>query len=162
MTHTLDFSRKVCESLRDGELTSVEDRHYRVCGRLDLVTFYAEVTIEVPWLFKDLKRVPPRVVCHETWMKVDSDWHINEDGTLCWVLAREWSDVMAWKGKPAKAIITEGHTWLMNGVRCLISRHKVAHDEKLTKWPEEWPQWDHQQKGVEQYERERRRAEWGQ
>lgn len=117
---------------------------------------YVSVDVRVWWWFKDLKRIPPMATCHESWMKTGAEWH---NGTsMCWILPEEWRDAMAWPGKPVNDILTEGREWLLNNVRCLISRHYAAHLEGIEEWPEEWAYWDHFEGGAKQYARERRKT----
>ena len=149
MSRSLKFAKMLASELRSPTVGLSPRRGYLLRGQLDTGVTLASVMILVPSRFKDLKRAPPRVFCDASWMKLGAEWHNGPP--LCWVLADEWRDVMNWRGKPVAAILHEGRQWLLDGVRCLVNRHYLAHLEGLTSWPAEWPFWAHYSEGTRQY-----------
>lgn len=156
MSRSLKFVSLIASELRTATVKPVQGRIYRAAGRLDTGVTVVGIEIGVPWLFRDLKRQPPIVVCSESWMKTGPDWHNGPP--MCWVLPDEWRDVMSWKGKPVREIMSEGRQWFLNGVRCLVNRHYSAHLEGISAWPAEWKFWSHYDAGIREYQRERKSA----
>jgi hypothetical protein len=152
----LKFANLVAAELRDSSVVPTEKRLLCVRGRLDVGSVMAGIAVFVPERFEDLKKVPPIVVCSESWVKTGADWH-NKD-VLCWVIPDEWKDAMNWKGKPVANIMTEGLAWLLGGVRCLLSRHYLAHLEGIETWPAEWSAWGHGDAGIREYKRAKKEA----
>ncbi len=153
MSRSLRFSRLLAAKLRGGRIEPAGPKYYKVIGRFDVGAIYVSLEVRVHWLFKDHKRNPPAVWCHEKWMKEGAEWHNGPP--MCWVLPEEWRDAMAWKGKPVQSILNEGAAWLLVGVKNLINRHYTAHEEGLSVWPKEWAFWAHYEEGVREYEREK-------
>ncbi len=156
MSRSLKFARLLASDLRAATVEPVRGGFYRVTGRLDTGVVVVRLEIRVPWLFRDLKRVPPVAWCREPWMKTGADWHNGPP--MCWVLPHEWHDAMRWNGKPVLAILREGRQWFLNGVRCLVNRHYTAHLEGLSTWPSEWAFWSHHGDGIREYERAKESA----
>lgn len=153
MTRSMKFAGKCAAALRTPKLRPVSGVCIVVGGRLDTTVTIARLKIEIPWRFKDLKRTPPRVWCNEAWMKTGADWHNGPP--LCWVLPHLWRDVMAWRGKPVRAIMEEGLEWMLRDVTSLVNRHYAAHLEGLDAWPNDWEAWGHGTIGMEEYRRAR-------
>ena len=154
MNRTHQFTNLLSRSLRDPKYDRINGYRHSLSGELDVGSVLALIEIRVPWLFKDLKREPPVVICHEPWMKKGPDWH--NDLSMCWILPAEWRAAMSWREKPVIDIMLEGNEWLFNNVRCLANRHYLAHLDGMKAWPEEWAYWDHFEAGGRQFERERR------
>lgn len=152
MSRTLKFANMLAGRLHASSVTTKGGVGSFVKGSLDTGPTTAEIEVFVPWLFRNLKRHPPVVLCNEPWMRTGADWH-NGPPT-CWILPEEWREAMNWKGKPVKSILDEGVVWLISNVSCLLNRHYCAHLEGLTEWPEEWPAWGHDWEGVNEYRRE--------
>lgn len=161
MITSFQFARMLAAELRGGAVTTVEYLYYRVTGRLDIGARYVSVEIRVWQDFSVLKRVPPAVWCYESWMREGADWHNSRTDGLCWILEQLWCDAMSWKGKPARVILEEGRSLLVEGVRCLISRHYTATLEGLTRWPKEWDYWSHGESGAMEYNRQKQLEEKG-
>ena len=159
MITSFQFTRLLMGELRGGIRATVGP-YYRLVGRLDTGVLLAKIEIRVWQDFNVLKEYPPPVWCHEPWMREGADWHNSRVSGMCWVLQEAWNDGMNWKGKRASAILEEGREWLLNDVRCLINRHYTAYRDGLTKWPKEWPYWDHETRGVEEYERQKSLQGW--
>lgn len=99
----------------------------------------------------------PRVTCHDGWMiRGSREWHCYPDGGLCWELGAKWKDQMTILASRVDALQASCHAahYLVSSVRWLIGRHRLAHLLGLTRWPAEWPYWEHEAAGVEQYRRE--------
>lgn len=163
MITSYQFARKLAADFRRGAITTVDQPadalagappYYRLFGRLDIGAALATVEIHVPQDFSVVRRVPPRVWCHESWMRDGADWHNNPRTGMCWVLEALWRHAMNWEEKSALAVINEGRQWLLASVRNLVSRHYTAELEGLTAWPEEWSFWAHFDEGIKEYERE--------
>lgn len=158
MSRSLAFSRVLVAHLRRGSIQTDKGHRYVVRGNLDIGVAYATVAIGVPWLFRNVKRDPPRVYCDAPWMKTGVDWHNGPP--LCWIFYMEWRDAMNWKGKQVNLILSEGSELLFNNVRCLLNRHYTADVEGLTQWDPAWDFVAHYfREGRVQYERERRLKE---
>ena len=56
------------------------------------------------------------------------------------------------------ALMEYASAWCMDSVITLLCQQWYAYRNELTQWPPEWKYWDHGQKGVLQYEREKRKA----
>lgn len=103
----------------------------------------------------------PMVYCSAPWLKCGQDWHAASDGLLCWELPERWIDKIAdiqRQNAAPDALAEYAATWCMNGVITLLCRQWYAYKNELMQWPPEWGYWDHGQKGILQYEREKRKA----
>lgn len=149
MSHSFRFAKKLALRLREPSISPVTGKWYRVAGRLDAPAVLAPIVVHVPWSFRDLKRKGPIAACYEPWMKTGSEWHNGPP--MCWTLVDVWRHMMAWKGKPARAIVDEGCEWFVNDVTSLINRHYDAHLRGLTNWPAEWDYWNHGYLGSIEY-----------
>lgn len=153
MSRSLKFALLVAQDLRQPTIIRRRGQCYVVEGKLDIGAVNAQLTIAVPWFFKELKRSPPDVYCREPWIRTGKDWHNRPP--MCWVLGQLWRDAMSWKGKPVESIMTEGRQMLLCGVRNLVNRHYFAHLENLDSWQDEWDSWGHFDAGTREYEREK-------
>lgn len=149
MKSSLKFARIIAARLRAASIRPVVGRWFVVTGRLDIGDAYVEVEVVVPWLFRDLRRKPPKVTCLEPWMRKEADWH--NGGSLCWVIPLKWRDAMSWHAKPHRRIRREGADWLMADVTALIAKHYLAYKDGSEKWPDHWPSWGHGSRGVREY-----------
>lgn len=103
----------------------------------------------------------PVVYCPALWLKSGMDWHTDSTGRLCWGLPQQWHDVIsALKAQNVAyhALMEYASGWCMDSIITLLCRQWYAYRNELTQWPSEWKYWDHGQKGVLQYEREKRKA----
>lgn len=153
MSWSLRLVRMLEQELREPRAIVRKRDSYQLTGRLDIGVRFVDVMIQVPVSFEEVRFKPPRVICTESWMRSDPDWHNDRVSGLCWVLEDQWRDVMSWSGKSVSLIMSEGCDWLLNDVRNLISRHYLAHYENITSWQPEWDSWAHRDEGAREYER---------
>lgn len=103
----------------------------------------------------------PLVYCPAPWLKSGMDWHTGSNGWLCWGLPQQWLDTISALEKQNvayHALMEYASAWCMDSVITLLCQQWYAYRNELTQWPPEWKYWDHGQKGVLQYEREKRKA----
>ena len=103
----------------------------------------------------------PMVYCPAPWLKSGMDWHTGSDGWLCWGLPQQWRDKISALEKQNvsyQVLMKYAATWCIDSVISLLCRQWYAYRNELTEWPPEWKYWDHGQKGVLQYEREKRKT----
>ena len=87
----------------------------------------------------------PDVICHEPWLRKEADWHAFSDGSLCYVYAPEWRDVM----RPLVekdgflAAAEAARLWITRNVAWLLNKHLLADELGITKWQKDWPFWPH-------------------
>ena len=99
----------------------------------------------------------PRVFCDASWItRGGADWHLNVDGSLCYVHPQQWCECA---GRLVKTIHGTNLSQIFadfayNNLRWLLQCHLEAHRLGLTAWPAAWPQWLHGATGSEQYRRE--------
>ena len=113
--------------------------------------------VRIPWHFRDAKREPPEMWCHEPWMRTGAEWHNSASLGLCWVVDPQWRDAMNWRGKGERQVIEEGCRWLLAHATSLINRHYEAHLTGRERWNPAWDAWPHNIEGFQAYEREKRK-----
>ena len=108
-------------------------------------------------LTERLLDLPPAVRCFNKWIRREIDWHVYNDGTLCYELPQRWKDVLAQidteNGERVAGICALD--WCLAGVRKLLSFHLIAYSEGLRTWPKSWQAWKHFPGGPIQYLREK-------
>jgi hypothetical protein len=157
MSRSLKFSAVLAGELSQSSVERVPSKAFVVRGVLRATAVTAQLKIEVPRSFSEVKDFPPKVLCHESWMRAEPDWHNSSRQGMCWVLPNEWRDAMNWKHKPIAAIMSEGSQWLVSSVKLMVDRHYLASLERMEKWPSEWLAWSHYDEGVKEYRRLSRR-----
>jgi hypothetical protein len=97
----------------------------------------------------------PQVRCREKWMKEGVDWHINDDGTLCYVLANHWADAVNELNTklPVLCFIEISAQWMVDCIQWLMDAHLYAHQLDMENWPRGWDSWPHYDKGVQKYQK---------
>jgi hypothetical protein len=145
-----NLAYRVVEKL--GFATVLEDKNGRriqITGNLPLAseeyvtnkrakcTFY----IDSHWPWKI-----PVVFCLESWVRREvPEWHVYEDGRLCFELDLNWE-------RELPAIVKEytfglgasyAAQWLISSSRSLLSRHLFAFRDGITTWPKSWDFWAH-------------------
>lgn len=108
----------------------------------------------------------PVLRCSDKWVRgrerseTNPSWHVNSDGTLCYMLDDEWADVLAevedLHGLSATLATAAGYA--INSARWLLYRHLQGYRRKLVSWDPQWPQWPHYADGVWAYRREKSRG----
>jgi len=101
--------------------------------------------------------IPPRIICSEKWLRRESDWHIYENGELCYVLPDEWKDTIQENitRHGVRYAIEMGTVWCYDNVVDLLNKHWIAYCDGLITWPQAWPAWKHGEDGIKQYECEK-------
>ena len=102
----------------------------------------------------------PKVTCLNDWLKIDIDWHVFEDRSLCWVYSREWREnLRRLRGKTTnKNVCAHALAWMMRNTKFLLSCHMVGRSFGVTEWQPEWPQYSHGDDALPEYlENEKRR-----
>lgn len=148
------FAHRLKARLIDGDVTITDGRYFRVTGKIDAPAVLARIEIRVDSDFDRVIDLRPDVWCREPWMRSDKDWHNDRNGGMCWVLDKEWRDILGGKQRHPNDLVRNAVNWLLNNVQSLVSRHYYADLMKLNDWPKEWDAWEHYGAGVEQYERE--------
>jgi hypothetical protein len=147
----------VAEALNSSVVEPVsKDRALRVVGSLSLAHDKHESEQQAVCYFDiplDWQQIMPRVQCLETWTTRNIDWHVYSDGSLCWVLDEEWTDVCekSFKSLEERKAIKFCAEWMLHNVRWLLYRHFIAPGLGIVEWPVEWGGWRHGKKGREDY-----------
>lgn len=89
----------------------------------------------------------------------DPDWHFKRDGSLCYVLNREWEDFIA------SVDIRYGHgaaidaavEFCLNNTRWLLYKYVEAARRNLQRWDPAWKAWGHRT-GICEYLQEKQKA----
>ena len=85
------------------------------------------------------------------------DWHFNQDGTLCYVLHKEWREFLSCPEIRASAEEIEIAAYFcLRNLRYLLVRQLVGYRSGLKSWPPEWAQWSHGIQGLNEYHQETR------
>lgn len=107
----------------------------------------------------DWLEIPPYVICPESFIRREIDWHAYSDGGLCYVLQTEWQDrlvrLLKTHDYDAAYVIDYAITWLLAASDSLITRHLIAGRHGIEKWPESWAAYAHGDAGVREYLREK-------
>ncbi len=99
----------------------------------------------------------PKISCLEPWIRRgDMDWHAYEDGSLCVEVAPRWHDEITKVAKthPEAQTLRFAAEYLLNSAAWLITRHRYAFENHLTKWPKTWRYWAHGPQGNRDYHKE--------
>ena len=107
----------------------------------------------------DWIKVPPYAICHEKFIRRETDWHAYPDGGLCYVLQMKWKDrlenIFEKRPNEISYLIDYGATWLLASVDSLISRHLLANRHGIEVWPKAWEAYAHYDEGLEEYLQEK-------
>jgi hypothetical protein len=103
----------------------------------------------------------PVVFCLEDWTIREIDWHMNEQGWVCYELPERWTDTMRTvAGQEGVACAAKfGAVWCLESVKWLLYRHYFASITGLRKWPASWPQWPHGRRAQDVYEAEKNKIQ---
>lgn len=119
----------------------------------------AQVYARCDWRVKQSWRIrPPSVFCRAPWVKTSgADWHVNFNGTLCYVHPWEWNDFIRTVAPTLSFadLTTAVAGYAFNNLRWLLEHHLAGYRLNLRDWPPDWPQWSHRQDGELEYYRER-------
>ena len=112
-------------------------------------------------IFSDLSKIP-EVFCINPWIKRDIDWHVNQEGKLCWELYINWQEKILLAQQNDALTINNicqyASNWCMNSVITLLNYHWIGHLEEITTWNPRWVFWKHGNEGIRQYEKEKKQS----
>jgi hypothetical protein len=169
---TLLLAQELRRSLKDGGILplrfndSLRHQGYLVNGELCLnvgdipIETYAACSISVmpTWRTEN-----PPIRCLSAWSlelqrsQNSRDWHLNRDGTVCYVLPTEWRKVLGCSsGKDSREQIELGAFFCLRNLSYLLVRQLVRYRSGLKSWPQDWPQWGHGIHGLNEYQKETR------
>jgi hypothetical protein len=135
-----------------------------VRGVLNLRDLAAETTYSADCTFivsTNWRRFPPKVFCFENWVRHSIDWHIFDDGSLCYEFFKRWADRVALvdHSNQAHETVRYAAKWCVHASRSLLEKHLLADRQNIKTWPGKWDAWSH---GVEaatyEYHQEMKRA----
>ena len=139
--------------------TVEENTNLRVIkGRI--ITEQFEANIVVIFNPNSLKRDTPTVICEEEWIQKELDWHYlaardisgwRGRSSLCWIHPMEWLVAHEGRVKKVNQLVDDGARWLVNNVTYLLALHWLGHKLGIKHWRSDWPQWQHGEKGNEEY-----------
>jgi hypothetical protein len=97
----------------------------------------------------------PIVFPEAPWIKKDPDWHMYDNGALCYELDVRWHETLSniWHKDGASIAAHTAAQWLTESAGLLLGRHYYASLTGIKKWPTEWADWKHGNEGVRQYDR---------
>lgn len=134
---------------------------YRAEGIRALRTHQEDGQVSVPvriLVLPNWVERPPTAFCFADFIRHETDWHVQVDGSLCHVLPHEWAwQIDQWwqQGIEMEQIVDRASAWCWQNVDSLITRHLLGHRIGLTKWPKQWGQWSHYQQGIDEFYRSR-------
>jgi hypothetical protein len=115
-----------------------------------------ETTAELRLLVSPLwLNLLPSAYAQVPFLRPEIDWHASPSGYLCYSQDREWKWKLAelWnQGATGDQIINLASGWCIRNIDSLLTRHLHAYRYGIKKWPHEWGQWSHYEKGVEELE----------
>lgn len=117
---------------------------FRVDGCLAITGGAARVSV---LLDSSWTKIPPVVICHEPWLQYGAEWHaFHDDSSLCYVLAREWSDKVESLAASHGVFVAAkvARFWIVRSVRWLLSKHLMADHLGIDHWQEEWGYYAHE------------------
>lgn len=121
----------------------------RTHGEMGETSVLVKILIHPRWM-----EVAPVVFCGADFIRQDINWHVQSDGSLCHVLTQQWSwQLGQWwdQGYDIDLLMINAAIWCCQNVDSLITRHLHGHRIGLTKWPKQWGQWSHYQKGIDEF-----------
>jgi hypothetical protein len=124
------------------------------------VAAHCSIRVSPAW-----RKKAPILRCSDKWIRgrersePNPSWHVNSDGTLCYMLDNEWADVLAEVEElhGVSAALATAAGYAINSVRWLLYRHLQGYRRKLVSWDPQWPQWPHYADGIWAYHREKLR-----
>jgi hypothetical protein len=171
---TLLFAQELRRSLKDGGILPLrfgdlsDHRGYHVNGKLSLnvgdipMETYASCSISA---MPNWRSENPATRCFSAWSlalqrsQTARDWHFNQDGTLCYVLQKEWKEFLSCpEVKGSGEAIEIAACFCLRNLRYLLVRQLIGYRNGLKTWSPEWSQWSHGRQGLNEYHQETRRV----
>ena len=139
-----------------GVLIERRDWSAKVSGIINLshdkieTDFTANCLVIVP---HDWWNKRPQVFCNDYWVKKNIDFHVGEDGWVCYELDLRWtkyvSGVKQREGIRAAALYAAA--WCLHHCRWLLYRHRCFYVDNVVEWPADLPAWGHGDHGRKEF-----------
>ena len=107
--------------------------------------------------------VLPTVRSAAPWLRRDIEWHVFDDGKLCWAYPRHYFELIHGLSRhlDEQQLVQTAACWCVSKSAELVHRHLIADQTALRTWPTEWNAWPH---GIEsaqaQFHEMKRRGEF--
>lgn len=90
-------------------------------------------------------RYPPQVKSSAPWLRRNIDWHVFDDGTLCWAYPQHYFELMRALSNhlDEPELLQTAACWCVSKSAELVQRHLIAEECALKTWPQEWDAWPH-------------------
>jgi hypothetical protein len=98
---------------------------------------------------------PPECRVMADFIRPEGDWHYRIDGTLCYVLQREWDygiNKFSHTNPSPDQFLRFAAGWCLSAIDSLVVRHLIGHRLSLETWPPKWLDYAHGIEGDEQFE----------
>lgn len=88
---------------------------------------------------------PPQVKSSAPWLRRNIDWHVFDDGTLCWAYPQHYFELMRALSNHLNEpeLMQTAACWCVSKSAELVQRHLIAEECALKTWPQEWDAWPH-------------------
>lgn len=131
-------------------------KYYRLKGCVRLESFGELKALVGICVDSDWRTKPPFVFCKEFWIRQNTDWHVNENGSLCWVLGDQWRDAISNFEQLTSGfgVCEAASHFLIRNVSYLLDCHRVGHERAIREWDQNWSAFLHGSRGVDQYKLE--------
>ena len=88
---------------------------------------------------------PPQVKCSAPWLRRNIDWHVFDDGTLCWAYPPHYSELMLALSNhlDEPELLQTAACWCVSKSADTVRRHLIAEQCAVKTWPQEWDAWPH-------------------
>ena len=102
----------------------------------------------------------PRIVCHEKWIRHETNWHTFLAGNLCIEFPQRWRDELA----SAQLLLDPASfaqfatEYFMSSAIWLLVRHRFGFENGIKIWPDQWPGWPHGDNAKTEYAKRRHAA----
>lgn len=99
----------------------------------------------------------PSLRCTAPWIRGqdvrDPDWHVNSDGSLCYVLGDQWRDAINYARQNIALSEVDSYAafYAVNSAKWLLFRHLESYRMGITRWSDHWPAWPHHEAGRRAY-----------
>lgn len=123
--------------------------HDRISSSIDA---HCIITADDNWVMNQ-----PEVICREHWVRRHIDWHVGEDGGLCYDLDLRWLEKVStvFQSEGIRAAAKFAAEWCLHHTKALLWKHHYAYVHNIEKWPSDWPAWGHGDVGRMEYRSEK-------
>jgi hypothetical protein len=114
-----------------------------------------EYLINSRWLLAQ-----PRVKSSAPWLRRNIDWHVFDDGELCWVYPPHYREVLRKLSRHLERsdLMQTAAYWCVARSADLVEKHLIADQHAVKSWPPQWSAWGHGEKARQQFEDMTRRG----